>query len=373
MKQTWIKFSAFLFAVALLVPASLLAQDEKEKAEKIEQKEKAEKIEQKEKKERKEEKEKKDVQQIIVTRKGDKDGKVTIEINGDKITVNGKPVDEYKDKDGDISVRLQKFKEMGALARIPWSGSWSGDNNGDGDNDNDNDHDMEYFDVSSNHAMLGVTTEKAEQGVEIQDITKESAAEKAGLKEGDVISKIDDKKMEDPDDLSKIIRDHKPGDKVTVTYFRDKKEQKVTVELTKWKGMESFSFDGMKNFKMDMGNMNLNMPRIQGVPRTRTPFSQNWSWSGGGPKLGLSVQDADDGKGVKVIDVDEEGNAEKAGIKEDDIITEVDGKAVNGADEIAKIIKESKDKISVKVKLQRDGKPMDMEVKIPRKLKTADL
>ena len=104
-----------------------------------------------------------------------------------------------------------------------------------------------------------------------------------------------------------------------------------------------------------------------------TPYGQNWSWSGGSPKLGLSVQDTDDGKGVKVIEVDDESNAKKAGIKEDDIIMDVDGKAVNGADEMAKIIRESKDKVSIMVKLQRDGKTQNIEVKIPKKLKTADL
>jgi serine protease Do len=352
MKQTWKIFSAFLFAVALLVPASLLAQDEKDKEVK----------EKMEKKEEKEKKEKKDVQQIIVTRKGDNGEKVIIEINGDKITVNGKPLEEYKDKDGDISVRLQKFKEMGALTRKPWSGNWNSDDNDE----------MELFSENSNHAMLGVTTEKAEQGVEVQDITKESAAEKAGLKEGDVITKINDKKIEDPDDLSKVIKSYKPGDKVTVTYLRDKKEQKTAAELTKWKGMGAFSMGPMSNFKMDMGDMDFNkaMPR---VPKIKGPYGQNWNWANNGPKLGLSVQDADDGKGVKVIEVDDESNAEKAGIKEDDIITEVDGKAVNGADEIAKVIRENKDKISVMIKLQRSGKPMNIEVKMPRKIKTADL
>ena len=41
--------------------------------------------------------------------------KVVVEINGDKITINGKPLDEYKDKDGDINVRLNKLKELGML------------------------------------------------------------------------------------------------------------------------------------------------------------------------------------------------------------------------------------------------------------------
>ena len=37
--------------------------------------------------------------------------------------------------------------------------------------------------------------------------------------------------------------------------------------------------------------------------------------------------------------MDEESNAAKAGIKEDDIVTEVDGKAVNSTDEMVKVIK----------------------------------
>jgi serine protease Do len=89
--------------------------------------------------------------------------------------------------------------------------------------------------------------------------------------------------------------------------------------------------------------------------------------------LGLSVQDTEDGKGVKVIEVDDEGTAKKAGIKANDVITEVDGKAVKSADEVAKIVRESKDKASLMFKLQRDGKTQNIEVKIPKKLKTADL
>lgn len=337
MKQNLLKAIAFLFAIVLLAPASLLAQKEEK------------------------DKEKKDVQQIIITRKNDKAEKVVVEINGDKITVNGKPLDEYKDKDGDISVRLQKFKELEGLSRIPGMGStWN--YNGNADN-------LRYFSEDANHAMLGVTTEKTEQGVNVQDITKESAAEKAGLKENDIITKIDDTKIEDPDDLSAAIKKHKPGDKVTVTYLRDKKEQKVTAELTKWKGFNMYTTT--PGFKMDMGDMDFEntMPKLRTMPR----MNQSWSWSDGGPKLGISVQDTDDGKGVKVIDVDEESNAEKAGIKEDDIITEVDGKVVNNVDEIAKIIRESKDKISVMIKLQRSGKTQNIEVKMPRKIKTADL
>jgi serine protease Do len=91
------------------------------------------------------------------------------------------------------------------------------------------------------------------------------------------------------------------------------------------------------------------------------------------PKLGLSVQDTEDGKGVKVIDVDDEGNANKAGVKQDDVITSINDKEVNSADEVAKIVRENKDKPSIMLKLKRNGKAQNIEVKMPRKLKTADL
>jgi serine protease Do len=91
------------------------------------------------------------------------------------------------------------------------------------------------------------------------------------------------------------------------------------------------------------------------------------------PKLGLSIQDTDDGKGVKVLDVAEEGNAAKAGIKEGDIITHVDDKAVNSTDEITRHIRDGKDKAGFQLKVVRNGKSQNIEVKFPRTLKKADL
>jgi serine protease Do len=343
MKQMHNKIAAFVILLVLLAPVSLLAQKEKE--------EKADKA-------------KKDAQQIIITRKGDKADKIVVEINGDNITVNGKSLEEYKKMDGDVNVRLNKLKDIESLTfmRTPKEGAWTFNGDADG---------LSYFNETSNHAMLGVVTEKTDEGARVQEITKESAAEKMGLKKGDIITKIDDKKVESPDDLSATIKEHKPGEKVTVTFLRDKKEQKATGELTKWKGINAFGTTTPFQ-KMDLGEMRLNnlMPDMKTFPRMG---GQGWSWSGGSPKLGLSVQDTDDGKGVKVIEVDEESNAAKAGIKEDDIITHIDDKQVNGVDEVSKIIREKKENPVVRFQLTRNGKSQNIEVKMPRKIKTADL
>lgn len=56
-------------------------------------------------------------------------------------------------------------------------------------------------------------------------------ADKAGLKPGDVIVKIDDTAVDQTNSLSAIINKHRVGDHVTLTVFRDGKEQKIEVTL----------------------------------------------------------------------------------------------------------------------------------------------
>ncbi len=56
-------------------------------------------------------------------------------------------------------------------------------------------------------------------------------AEKAGLKPGDIILKIDDKNIDQTNSLSALVNKHKVGDKVTLTILRDGKEQKLEATL----------------------------------------------------------------------------------------------------------------------------------------------
>ncbi|XRQ11983.1 S1C family serine protease [Actinomadura welshii] len=70
------------------------------------------------------------------------------------------------------------------------------------------------------------------QPVNDQDpVTKGGPADQAGLKPGDVITRIDDKPIEDATDLIAQIRSRAPGDRITVTYQRDGRESTVEVTL----------------------------------------------------------------------------------------------------------------------------------------------
>jgi serine protease Do len=62
-------------------------------------------------------------------------------------------------------------------------------------------------------------------------VINNSPASKAGLKEGDIVTKINDEKIEEGHSLIGILTNHKVGDTVTITYIRDSKEQKTTAVL----------------------------------------------------------------------------------------------------------------------------------------------
>lgn len=70
-------------------------------------------------------------------------------------------------------------------------------------------------------------------GAVVLESVKDSGAEKAGLKKGDVIIKVNDTKIKDHAYLRYELYQHQAGDTINVTYIRDGKEHTTKVTLTK--------------------------------------------------------------------------------------------------------------------------------------------
>ncbi len=98
--------------------------------------------------------------------------------------------------------------------------------------------------ITNNYSrFLGVQTEgltrqlgeyfgvKNGEGLLVRSVDKGSAAEKAGIKAGDVIVKAESEKLTDRSDLARVLRTHRQGGKINLGILRDRKEQTVTVEL----------------------------------------------------------------------------------------------------------------------------------------------
>ena len=86
------------------------------------------------------------------------------------------------------------------------------------------------------------------EGIYVAEVVEDGAAEDAGLKKGDVITHIDGQKVAKFGELTGIIAQKRPGDKVKLTYLRDKKKHEVTLTLKNEQGNTKV----VKNADMDV-------------------------------------------------------------------------------------------------------------------------
>lgn len=300
----------------------------------------------------------KEYDEIIIKRKDqDKDTKVVIEIKDDEVFIDGKPIEEFENEDLSVLKRsMKRYKLNGPSSPFRFEG-------GDWKMDSD-------MLAGEERAFFGVMTEGSTNGAKVEKVTENSAASKAGIKTGDVITRINDKEVFDHESLSAVIGEMKPGDEITVTYKRDGKENKTKAKLEKrMMPVIAHNFREMNippippmEFDFDHdGNFNFDHDGQPGIKMREKP------------RLGIKAQDTEEGDGVKVLEVENGSAAEKAGIRQNDIITAFEGKPVKSASELARASREAREKSTLKVDLKRNGKQQSIEVKVPKKLKTANL
>lgn len=80
-------------------------------------------------------------------------------------------------------------------------------------------------------AYLGIAYGPGDEGATVGQVIDGSAAERAGLRVGDVITAVDGVPLVRPGQLTRLIQAHQPGDKVTLTILRSKNEQTIVVTL----------------------------------------------------------------------------------------------------------------------------------------------
>lgn len=302
---------------------------------------------------------------------------LSIVVDGDKITINGKPADKndprLKMMGKSKMIKVEKGKKSPDKVIIQEFSEEADPNEAD-DLSSDDMLDMVSPTPQANKAFLGVISEENEQGAKINTVSEGSPAEKAGLKKEDIISKVNDKKIDGPKSLYDAIGAFKPEEKVTITFIRDGKEQKTTTTLAKNKTLNapkvfSFSYpNGQMPNNLGRGfrispdqNFNFEMPELDAL---NARINKK-------PKLGISVEDIESGEGVKIKNVTGGSPAEKAGLKSNDIITEFDENKVTDVNDLKwNYLQEGQ---VLKFTVLRNGEKKKIEVKIPKKLKSADL
>ena len=90
-----------------------------------------------------------------------------------------------------------------------------------------------------NGAFFGVMIDPTAEGMELLDVVKDSPAEKAGLKKGDILQSVNEHQVSTYEELTKALSSYKPGDSIVVMYKRDRQVNKVQANLTDSKDIPS--------------------------------------------------------------------------------------------------------------------------------------
>ena len=145
-------------------------------------------------------------------------------------------------------------------------------------------------------------------GLLVRDVNDRSTAMELGLQENDVITAINGVDVANFAQLVEQLNKYRPGDQITVTFYRDNKKQTKSGVLRNTQGSTQITKKG------EFSDMGCAFMKVSDETKKKL-----------GIKAGVSVQ------GVKA------GPFKDAGVKDGFVITEINGKAVNSVDDVEKI------------------------------------
>jgi serine protease Do len=191
--------------------------------------------------------------------------------------------------------------------------------------------------LGQDSGWLGISIEdQKEPGAIIRRVESNSPAEKAGLKQGDVIVEFNNEQVIGVQQLTRLVRETPVGRVVEVRVRRDNREETFKVTTERGPELRSGSFGlELPNVHILADSVLRDMPRLQ----VSTVYV----------RAGIRVEQMTDqlrdffgvygNNGVLVTSVDSASAAEKAGLKAGDVITTIDGKSVETPAEFSREIR----------------------------------
>jgi S1-C subfamily serine protease len=187
-------------------------------------------------------------------------------------------------------------------------------------------------------------TERNEPGVVIRDVTNDGPAAKAGVKNGDRVTKIDNQNVQNIDSFMRMVESKKSGDKVTLHVIRSGQDQEIAITLGERPNMQE------NLIRQWPGELSGRRPALLGVQTA--PLTQEM-------KTRLNVK-AD--SGVVIVEVTPNSAAAKAGIKQDDVITSMNGTNIQGPPQLRELLQQNGIDKEATVQIVRGNEQLTLKI-----------
>ena len=178
---------------------------------------------------------------------------------------------------------------------------------------------------------LGRALDLPRGAAQIARVMEGTAADEAGLQEGDIITALDGRELRDYRDLSQTILNRQPGEEIELTIIRDEDEKDVTVTLGE------LNEDEMQNASSERRAPNNEKKKLEESLGFSYEDLANLSEQQA-RRLRLDLDEIESTEGVIVTDVDVDSPAYRdAGIRVGVVILEVAGESVENVEDFEEI------------------------------------
>jgi len=164
-------------------------------------------------------------------------------------------------------------------------------------------------------------------GAIVSSVSPGSAADRAGIKQGDVIESFNGQELHDYNALRNHVADSTPGSNATVKIVRDGSEKTLTVKLDEASADKTAR--GSRNGD-DQGSDDKASLGISVAPLT--------------PEMAARIGAPKNAKGLVIEDVNPDGRAADANLQAGDVIEQVNRRPVQSVDELRNAVKEAGNK-----------------------------
>lgn len=228
--------------------------------------------------------------------------------------------------------------------------------------------------VSIRDLEPGDTTADGQSGAIIADVNEGSPADKAGVREGDLVVEFDGERVRSARHFARLVQETPDGRTVKAVVVRD--GTRHTLDVTPERGGGRYSGD----FALPQISEEIERS-LRALPRDFA-FDLNWDagdlhwdaavWPRGrlGARLSpLTSQLAEyfgAKEGVLVSSVDPDSVAAKAGLKAGDVITSVNGRTVDTPRAVTQQLREA-DGRELELQVLRDKKPLTLKAEMPER------